>query len=232
LPVLRARRRSRIDIAVLTHPHPDHLLGLATALRSVDVGELWDTGQGRAQGAGSEYAAMLADLARRKIPVRGPGELCGPERALGGARVQVLAPCPSFDPALGANDNSFVIRLRDGARSFLLTGDAEGLEEARLLPLRGALQADVLKVAHHGSRTSTSPELLAAVRPSFATVSCGVRNRFGHPFPGTLFALEQAGARVMRTDLFGSVELVTDGVAIRARVFGRDFAERLAASVW
>jgi competence protein ComEC len=232
LPVLRARRRSRIDVAVLTHPHPDHFLGLATTLRSVDVGELWDTGQGRAQGAGAQYASMLADLARRHNPVRGPDELCGPERVLGGAGVQVLAPCPSFDPALGANDNSFVIRLRHGARTILLTGDAEGLEEARLLSLGGALHADVLKVAHHGSRTSSGSELLAAVRPHFATVSCGVRNRFGHPFPGTLLALEQAGARVLRTDLVGSIELVTDGTAVRARVFGRDFGERLSASLW
>ncbi|HVW25178.1 MAG TPA: DNA internalization-related competence protein ComEC/Rec2 [Polyangiaceae bacterium] len=232
LPALRARRRTRIDVAVLTHPHPDHFLGLATVLRAVDVGELWDTGQGREQGAGPRYAAMLADLTRRKIPVRGPNELCGPERTLGGARIQVLAPCPSFDPALGANDNSFVIRLRFGERALLLTGDAERLEEERLMPFAGALHADVLKVAHHGSRTSSSPELLAAVRPCFATVSCGVRNRFGHPYPGTLLELERAGARVLRTDLLGSIEIVTDGVAVRARVFGGDFGERFAAALW
>jgi len=231
LPVLRARRRSRVDIALLTHPHPDHFLGLATALRSLDVGELWDTGQGREQGAGAEYAALIDDLKRRKIPIRGPGELCGPEHLLGGASARVLAPCPGFDPALGANDNSFVVRLRLGARALLFTGDAEGLEEARLLPLGEALAADVLKVGHHGSRTSTSRALLQAVHPRFATVSCGVRNRFGHPFPGTLAALTSAGIRVLRTDVAGSVELLTDGSDLRARIFGDGLRERFAAAL-
>src|SRR5205085_2238857 len=98
----------------------------------------------------------------------------------------------------------------------LLTGDAEGLEEARLLPFGAALHVDVLKVGHHGSRTSTSGALLDAVRPAFATVSCGVRNRFGHPSPDTLQALAAAGARVFRTDVDGSVQIVTDGTALRA----------------
>jgi competence protein ComEC len=232
LPVLRARRRSRVDVAVLTHPHPDHFLGLATALGAIDVGELWDTGQGREQGAGAEYAAMLAELERRRIPIRGPSALCGPERSLGGARVQVLAPCPSFDPALGANDNSFVVRLRFGARAILLTGDAEGLEEERLLPLGAALHADVLKVGHHGSRTSSCPALVSVVQPRFATVSCGARNRFGHPFPGTLAALAAAGARALRTDVSGSIQLATDGVGLRARIFGDTFDDRLGAALW
>ncbi|HEX4339388.1 MAG TPA: DNA internalization-related competence protein ComEC/Rec2 [Polyangiaceae bacterium] len=232
LPVLRARRRSRIDVAVLTHPHPDHFLGLATVLHAVDVGELWDTGQGREQGAGPVYAAMIADLSRRKIPLRSPAELCGPERSLGGARLSVFAPCPSFEPALGANDNSFVVRLRFGERALLLTGDAEGLEEEKLLPLGDALRADVLKVAHHGSRTSSSPALVDAIAPRFATVSCGVRNRFGHPFPGTLSVLEAARARVLRTDVSGSIEFVTDGASLGARVFGDDFAARFGAALW
>ena len=232
LPVLRARRRSRIDVAVLTHPHPDHFLGLATALGSMEVGELWDTGQGREQGAGAEYATMIADLTRRHVPILGPRELCGAERDVGGARLRVLAPCPSFDPALGANDNSFVLRIAFGARALLLTGDAEGLEEERILPLGDGLRADVLKVGHHGSRTSTSAALLAAVRPSVATVSCGVRNRFGHPFPGTLRALAGAGVRVFRTDVSGSIELATDGAGLSVGTFGDDFRARLSASVW
>ena len=162
LPLLRARRRERIDIAVLTHPHPDHFIGLASTLREVNVGELWDTGQGREQGAGPTYAALIDDLRRRGVPIRGPAELCGPERLVGGARLQVFAPCPSFDPTLGANDNSFVIRLAHGARSILLTGDAESIEEGRLLADGPSLRADILKVGHHGSRTSTTPKTFAA----------------------------------------------------------------------
>jgi competence protein ComEC len=232
LPLLRARRRERLDVVVLSHPHPDHFGGLATVTRAVEVGELWDTGQGREQGAGPVYASMIADLASRKIPIRGPGELCGAVRPLGGALVRVLAPCPAFDPVRGANDNSFVVRLGLGGRHVLMMGDAEHAEEDALLAGGAALAADVLKVGHHGSRTSTSKALLEAVQPRFATVSCGARNRFGHPFPGTLTALEGAGVRVLRTDVGGSAELETDGAGLRVRIFGVSFGERLRHVLW
>jgi competence protein ComEC len=233
LPILRARRRNRIDVAVLTHPHPDHFLGLGTVLRAMNVGELWDTGQGRAQGAGQEYAGMMDDLVRRRLPVRGPDELCGPPRLVGGVVVQVLAPCPGFDPVLGPNDNSFVLRIVHGRRSVLLTGDAEHEEEAQLLAFHALdLSADLLKVGHHGSRTSTSPALLLAVRPVVATISCGVRNRFGHPHPDTLSTLARAGVAALRTDLCGSVEFVTDGLMVRSRTFGATLRDRRAAELW
>lgn len=233
LPLLRARRRTRIDVAVLTHPHPDHFLGLATALRGVDVGELWDTGQGRDQGAGPVYAAMVRDLVARGVPIRGPDSLCGPERLRGGAHVQVLAPCPSFDPVLGANDNSFVIRLGHGTRRVLLTGDAEHEAEARLLAAHaGDISADLLKVGHHGSRTSTSAALVSAVRPEFATVSCGVRNRFGHPHPATLRTLAEGGVTTLRTDRVGSVEFWTDGSTLRVSEMGETFHERVSRGLW
>lgn len=213
LPVLRARRRSRLDIVVLSHPHPDHFLGLVSTLAGIQVGELWDTGEGREHGAGPEYAAMIADLERRRIPIRGPRELCGPSRPLGGAEVHVLAPCPSWDPALGANDNSFVIRMEQEGRAVLLMGDAEHEAERRLVRAGVPLVAEFLKVGHHGSRTSSSTELLAAVRPRFATVSSGVRNRFGHPHPVALGNLEALGVTVLRTDLLGSITWTAGAVS-------------------
>jgi competence protein ComEC len=219
LPLLRVRRRARIDVAVLSHPHPDHYLGLATTLHAADVGELWDTGQGRAQGAGPEYHAMLAELATRHVPVRGPEALCYHARSFGKATVTTLSPCPSFDPVLGANDNSFVLRVRYGERAALLVGDAEHETEERLLGSGVALRADLLKGGHHGSRTSTSPEWLSAVQPAFVTLSCGVRNRFGHPHPMTLETLRRAGVPALRTDRYGSVEWTTDGHRQDARVF-------------
>ncbi|HEX3774217.1 MAG TPA: DNA internalization-related competence protein ComEC/Rec2, partial [Polyangiaceae bacterium] len=176
LPVLRARRRSRVDIVVLTHPHPDHFTGLASALEDLDVGEFWDTGQGEAEGAGPIYAGLLAKLRARGVPIRHPSDLCGRTQNFGGARLRVLAPCPGFTPHRGANDNSIVISIEYGARRFLFTGDAEHEEEAELLAAQpGQLRADYLKVGHHGSRTSTSEEFLALVAPSIATLSCGVR---------------------------------------------------------
>jgi competence protein ComEC len=222
LPVLRARRRSRLDVVVLSHPHPDHYLGLAAALPSVAVGEFWDTGQGRAEGAGPEYHALIRELEARGVAVRGPSELCGARHAFGGANVEVLAPCPSFSPGVGANDNSFVFRVRHGARAVLFMGDAERFEEETVLAEHSRdLRADLLKTGHHGSRTSTSEALLAAVRPSVATISCGIRNRFGHPHPATLTTLAAASVFAVRTDVMGSVEWRTDGDSVVLSAFTR-----------
>lgn len=217
LPLLRARRRTRVDVAVLSHPHPDHFTGLASALPEIEVGELWDSGQGEDQGAGPAYAAMLAALRIRGVPIKRPGALCGSPRRFGGAVVEVLAPCPGYVPDEGANDNSLVVKITLGQRSVLLVGDAEHAEEQGLLRRgAGALRADLLKVGHHGSRTSTSAEFLAAVRPEMAAISSGVRNRFGHPHPTTLATLKAANVEVLRTDRGGEIVWETDGVEVRS----------------
>lgn len=212
-PLLAARRRGKLAAAVLSHPHPDHYLGLAAGLARVTPGAFWDTGQGEAEGTSGAYAALLADLRGRGVAVLGPADLCG-ARTIGGATIEVLAPCPDVVPDRGANDNSFVIRIRFGERAVLFTGDAEHEEEAELverLRAKDGLRADVLKIGHHGSRTSSSPALLEAVSPSLAVISCGVRNRFGHPHAPTLETLDRAGVRVLRTDRHGSVVVTTDG---------------------
>jgi competence protein ComEC len=154
---------------------------------------------------------MLAGLRARGIPIRRPRELCRLRR-VGGAELQVLAPCPGPSPDVGANDNSFVLRLGLGARALLLVGDSEHEAEQGLIA-SGAprLKADVLKVGHHGSRTSTTPAFVAAVQPSTALISCGVRNRYGHPHPQTLATLRAAGLEVLRTDRGGGIEWRTRG---------------------
>lgn len=218
LPVLRARRRRRVDIVVLSHPHPDHFTGLASALAELDVGEFWDTGQGEAEGAGPVYAGLLRSLRERGIPIRHPSELCDAVRSFGGATLRVLAPCPTFTPHRGANDNSIVISIAYGTRRFLFMGDAEHEEELELLATPGnALRADYLKVGHHGSRTSTSEPFLAAVAPALATLSCGVRNRFGHPHTPTVERLAAHGVRTLRLDRSGAVQIASDGRSLTAR---------------
>jgi competence protein ComEC len=226
LPLLRARRRDRVDIVVLSHPHPDHFIGLASALRETPVGEFWDTGQGRAQGAGPVYADLIARLMERGVLIRGPDSLCGDSRPLAGARAEVFAPCPTFDPSLGANDNSFVVRLSFGGHRVLLTGDAEQAEERAVLSA-GNIASEFLKAGHHGSRTSTSPAFLAAVRPRVATISSGVRNRFGHPHRATLDGLAAARVFALRTDRLGSIEWHASTAA--TRVFGPTFRDRFHA---
>lgn len=234
-PLLAARRRKSLAAAVLTHPHPDHYLGFGSVLPGVELGAFWDNGQGEAEGVGGAYADLLRQLRGRGIDVLSPRELCG-ARTIGGAIVEVLAPCPRAADDRGPNDNSFVLRIRFGERAILMTGDAEREEEEELLAsdradngerglfvdgrdvrTDGRLRADVLKVGHHGSRTSTAPSFLEAVAPRVAVISCGVRNRFGHPHPSTLETLEQSGARVYRTDRDGSVIVTTDGRSLDVR---------------
>jgi competence protein ComEC len=212
-PVLRAQRVRRVDRVVLSHPHPDHFLGLAAATKGVSVGAIWDTGQGEHEGTQGAYAAFLRAARRQGVPVLGPAQVCG-EHRLGELRVTVLAPCPGVPEGVSANDGSFVLHLRYGARSFLFVGDAEH-EAERTMLLRAAqgasLRADVLKVGHHGSRTSSSPEFLRAVAPTIGVIGTGVRNRFGHPHAQTLESLAQQGIGVYRTDLDGSVTVRTNG---------------------
>ncbi len=217
LPVLRARRRTRLDIVVLSHPHPDHFTGLASALAELNVGEFWDTGQGEAEGAGPVYAELVRSLRARGVPIRRPAELCGVPRTFGGAVLRVLAPCPAFTPHRGANDNSIVISISYGKRRFLFTGDAERDEEDDLIRTHALdLRADYLKAGHHGSRTSTSEAFLSRVSPVLATLSCGVRNRFGHPHLQTVERLFEHGVRTLRLDRSGSLLVSTDGQTLSA----------------
>ncbi len=215
LPVLAARRRSYVDVLALTHPHPDHFTGLATVANNLAFGELWESGQGEMLHVGGPYAALLAAARRRGSPVRRPGDLCGQPRVFGDARVEVLAPCPRVSPETPANDASLVVRIDFGRRSALLVGDAEHEAERALLASGARLRADLLKVGHHGSRTSSSADFLRAVAPGYAMISCGVRNRFGHPHPDALARLGATSAEVLRTDRGGEIVWETDGESVR-----------------
>jgi len=220
LPLLRARRRDRIDIAVLSHPHPDHYGGLRALLRHVDVGELWDSGQAEQEVELSPTASEATDLLReargRGTHVRDPGGLCERPLVAGGARVQLLWPCPGYDSGLDANDNSLVLRIEFGGRSVLFSGDIEGEAETALVEQRAALGADILKVAHHGSRTSSSDAFLAAVRPRLAVISAGAHNRFQHPHAEVVQRLHAHGAHVVELAREGGTVVTIDGPSLTA----------------
>jgi competence protein ComEC len=158
---------------------------------------------------------MMDGLRERNVPIRRPDTLCG-KHLIGGATINVLSPCPGFVPDESANDNSFVIRISYGRRSVLLVGDAEAEAERTLLARDPeALRSDLLKIGHHGSRTSTTPAFLEAVSPGVAFVCSGVRNRYGHPNPGVIQRLEARGVNVARTDRGGDIVWETDGERVR-----------------
>jgi len=213
VPLLRARRRARIDVFVLSHPHPDHYGGLAALLEAVEIGEIWDTGQAEAE---APEGTLATQLRQSGVHVRGPEELCARTHRFGGATVDVRWPCPEYDPGWGPNENSLVLDLRFGARRFLFTGDAEEHAEAALAA-RDLGTVDVLKVAHHGSRTSSAGALLARLRPLVAVVSAGAQNRFGHPHPEVWRRLRQSTQCALRTDENGAVVVTTDGADLEVR---------------
>lgn len=207
LPFFRARGQTRLDLVVLTHPDADHLLGLRAVLEKLEVGELW---HGAALEDPSRGLAELLEIARRRhVLVRPAPEICGDTTRFG-VKLRVLAPCEEL--GLDRNNRSVVLRLAFGRRSALLTGDVELAGEQALTDTRaGDLRSDLLKVAHHGSDTSSSPEFLDAVRPAVAFISVGVRNGFGHPSQDVLERLRERGAWIGQTGESGALTWETDG---------------------
>jgi len=131
----------------------------------------------------------------------------------------VLWPEDDSDVPAAKNDDSLVLRLTDGDESFLLAGDVERPSERRILSDEQPVDVNFLKVAHHGSKTSTTEPFLSAAHPEFAAISVGRENSFGHPSPEVTQRLAAAGVRVFRTDRDGAITLSTDGRSLSASTF-------------
>ncbi len=216
-PFLWNRPLGHLDAVALSHWDGDHSGGLATVLTRFSVGEFWESGRPPRAGAEETVAA----LARSRVPRRVLG--AGRRLWLGHALITVLGPAPG--PPLAANDQSLVLRLDWRGLSLLLVGDLGARGEALLLERGGPLRVLALKVAHHGSRFSSSASFLQAARPLLAVVSVGARNPFHHPSPEALGRLEAEGARVYRTDRDGAVILETDGRMLRVTAWARGATE-------
>ena len=211
IPWLR-RRGGEVALFILTHPHEDHVGGAPTLLQALPPRLWWEAAF---VGTSPSYREALAMVARKRIPWR--RVIPGDRYRLDGVELQVLAPSPAWvQQQHNANETSVVIMATFGAHRFLFTGDAEGGAEAWLVAQADSLQADVLKVGHHGSRTSTSVALLEAVRPRVAVVSVGLGNRYGHPAPLTQHRLLAHRVPMLRTDLDGTVVLRSDGRRLTA----------------
>lgn len=212
---LAAHVHGPLDLILLSHRHEDHLGGLPAVVRQTGTRLFLDAPDAHAT---PDYHVLMHELDARGIPARQATR--GRRIDLGGGAVITLLGPP--EPRItgsrsDVNANSVVARLTFGGVSILFAGDAESPTEAWLLASGEDLRADVLKVAHHGSRYASGMRFLRAVQPRAAVISAGARNEYGHPAAMTLQRLSRVGAAVYRTDQDGDVTVETDGTSFRVR---------------
>ena len=197
-----------LDYVVATHPHADHIGAMAAVIRAMDnIGTVL---MPDAVSNTRTFENMLDAIEERdvSITIAKPGDTF----TLGDAQIQILAPGSTAYSDL--NDFSVVLRVTFGGSVFLFTGDADTKSENEQLASGLQLSADVLKVGHHGSRTSSLQRYLDAVSPSFAVISCGQGNSYGHPHREAMARLTGTGAEIYRTDENGTIIFTTDGTTI------------------
>lgn len=216
---LRSLGAETLDLVVATHPHADHIGGMAAVIDAFDVRQVVMPRISESDTPTTKtYENLLQSIADKGLTIM-PAEPGDELLSSGGAVLTVLA--PNGENYGDLNNYSVVLRLTYGEDSFLFTGDAEEASEEEMLSLDWPLTATVLKCGHHGSETSTSPAFLDAVSPQYAVISCGVDNDYGHPDAVTLEKLEAAGAEVFRTDRQGTILASTEGSGVTMTALGK-----------
>jgi competence protein ComEC len=227
MPYLWRRGIKRLDWVAASHGHPDHVEGFEQIVRDFEVGQAVKASTPWPDQF--DQTLLSSGLSARRLKR-------GDDFAIDGARIEVLWPPIGTEAMLlSENDLSLVLRVSFGARSFLLTGDIERKAEEALVSSGVDLRADVLKVAHHGSKTSSTTEFLERVRPQHAVISVARPSPFGHPHHEALARLWATNARVWRTSECGAITISTDGSNLRVETFvkcGSDarFADKASRS--
>ncbi len=200
---LQAHNIKDIDIVAVTHPHADHIGQLDKIIQTFDVSEVWMNGE---TVNSQVFTSALAAIEDNNVDYYEPE--VGDVFDIGPLEVAVVHPKSLSGDT---NNNSIAIRLQYGDVSFLFTGDGEEEAESEMLTSGANLQADILQVGHHGSKTSTSNRFLKAVQPDVAIYSASVDNQYGHPHIETINRLEKSGILVYGTDIHGTIIVETDG---------------------
>ncbi len=205
----------KIDLLIATHPDGDHIGGLIKVINTFPIASVLDSGKEHTTVTYRRYLEAIQARPETEFKLGRAGD----RYAFGDVSLQIIHPGSRLPG--NNNDCSVVARLTYGSQSFLFTGDAEKKAEAEMLSRGLPVRSSVLKVGHHGSRSSTSPRFLSSVSPRAAVISCGESNRWGHPTEEVLRSLEQRNVEIYRTDLQGTILMVSDGKEIRVEFPGK-----------
>lgn len=198
----------KLDYVIATHPDEDHIGGMSSVIKKYDVGEFYAP---KKLANTRTFENMVTALKNKNLKIN--AGKAGMDLNLGkNVTCQMLA--PNNDKYKDSNNYSIVVKITYGESKFLFTGDAEKISETEMLAKNFDLSADVLKVGHHGSSSSSSKEFLDKVNPKIAVISCGKNNKYGHPHRETLTELKNRKVQIYRTDVDGSIVLVSDGKKI------------------
>lgn len=210
----------KINYLVATHPHADHIGGMAAVIRTFDIEKVY---MPRVSHTSKTYENVL--LAIKSKGLRISSAKAGVTILdQNGLKANFIAPCSSSYDNL--NNYSAVIKIQYGNTSFLLTGDAEAESEQQMLVSGTNLKADVLKVGHHGSNSSTTSSFIKAVSPKYAVISCGAGNQYGHPHQEVLSRLANTGVKTYRADTDGTVIFISDGKTFTVKTLGGSIQPR------
>lgn len=207
-----------LEYVIGSHPHSDHMGGMADVIRTYDIGEFIIPPLNDENIPTSLYFEKFLDAAEEKnIKLR--AAKTGRKEHIGSAEFEIIYP----DQCKGSNANNYSVGiiLRHGENSFIFTGDSETSAEAEMVKSGRLEHISVYKADHHGSKTSSSADFLGAISPDIVVISCGKDNKYGHPSPEALKRIKKFTDKIYRTDECGTVKIISDGADLEVITNGR-----------